>query len=54
MKKINQVLYQAGKTEEYPMIKIANNYLKDAGFNYGDKIEIDYQKELIIIKKVVK
>lgn len=56
MTKINQVLYQAGQKwnepENYPMIKIANNYLKEAGFNYKDKIEVEYQKEKIIITKV--
>ena len=57
MKKINQVIYQNGarwyEPEEHPMIKIANNYLKEAGFNYLDKIEIEYKKGEIVIKKVV-
>ena len=40
--------------ETHPMIRIANNYLKEAGFNYKDKIEVEYKKEEIIIKKVAK
>lgn len=56
MKKINQVLYQVGaryiEPARYPMIKIANSYLKKAGFNYGDKIEVEYQKGEIHIKKI--
>jgi len=55
MIKVNQVLYQAGakaiNPSQYPMIKIANNYLKNAGFNYGDKIKVEYLKEKIIITK---
>lgn len=58
MKKINQVLYQSGQKwsepEKHPMIKIANNYLKEVGFNYGDKIEVEYQQDKITIKKVIR
>jgi len=56
MTKINKVLYQAGSRyfnpKEQPMIRIANNYLKEAGFNYGEKIEVEYKKGVIIIRKI--
>jgi len=56
MKKINQVLYQNGAKwidpQEHPMIRIANNYLKKAGFNYGNKIEVEYQEGIVVIKKI--
>jgi len=54
MKKINKVLYQTGRKYEskrYPMIRIANNHLLEAGFKYGNSIEINYKKDIIIIKK---
>lgn len=56
MKKINQVIYQAGgkwsEPHEHPMIRIANTYLKKTGFNYGDKIEVEYKEGEINIKKI--
>ena len=56
MKKINKVLYQNGvrwlEPEKHPMIRIANNYLKKAGFEYGNKIEVEYQKGKVIIVKL--
>ena len=36
-----------------PMIRIANRFLKDMGFNIGDKIEVQYLEKEIIIKKLI-
>ena len=34
------------------MIRVSNNYLKNYGFNVGDKAEIEYKTNELIIKKV--
>lgn len=35
-----------------PSIKIENNFLYQAGFKVGDKIEVEYGKETITIRKL--
>jgi len=46
------VSYKAQKyfSTAVPMIRIANRYLKNAGFNIGDKVEVQYASKEIIIK----
>ena len=38
--------------ETVPKIVIANHFLKDIGFNIGDKINVQYQENKIIIHKL--
>ena len=35
-----------------PKIVIANHFLKNIGFNIGDKVEVQYQENKIIIHKL--
>lgn len=37
-----------------PFIRIANKYLEEFGFHIGDKIEVEYQPNQIIIKPAKK
>ena len=39
-------------TEDRPMIRIANRFLSDAGFEIGGTVEVHYQNGVIIIKKL--
>jgi len=52
MKKKITISYKPGSISEVPMIKIANKYLEDYGFKVGDKAEIEYKQNELIIKKV--
>lgn len=52
MKRKITISYKPGNISEIPMIRIANKYLKDYGFNIGDKAEIEYKQNELIIKKV--
>lgn len=39
-------------TDNKPMIRIANNFLADADFSIGSTVEVSYQHNIIIIKKI--
>ena len=52
MKREITISYKPGNISETPMIRISNNYLKKYGFNVGDKIEIEYKLNELIIKKI--
>ena len=52
MKKKITISYKPGGRPEIPMIRIANKYLEKYGFNVGDKAEIEYKQNELIIKKV--
>jgi hypothetical protein len=52
MKRKLTISYKPGSTSEIPMIRISNKYLKNYGFNVGDKAEIEYRQNELIIKKV--
>lgn len=52
MKRKLTISYKPGSTSEIPMIRIANKYLEEYGFKVGDKAEIEYKQNELIIKKV--
>jgi hypothetical protein len=35
-----------------PMLKLANNYLRDVDFEIGDSVSVHYKKGEIIIRKI--
>ena len=36
-----------------PMIRIANRFLQKSGFNVGDKFLVEYQDNVVIIRKLL-
>jgi len=52
MKRKIKISYKPGNDNNVPMIRIANQYLKNCGFNVGDVAKIEYQQNKLIIKKV--
>ncbi len=49
MKREMTVTYAPGYVRK-PMIRIANSFLLEAGFDIGDKFSVDYKSEVIVIK----
>jgi antitoxin component of MazEF toxin-antitoxin module len=41
-------------TNDKPMIRIANKFLADANFSIGSTVEVSYERNIIIIKKLNK
>jgi len=53
MKRRITISYKPGNyIREVPMIRIANKYLQKYGFQIGDKAEIEYKPNELVIKKV--
>ena len=52
MKRRITISYKPGSTSEIPMIRITNKFLQKYGFKVGDKAEIEYRQNELIIKKV--
>lgn len=50
MKRKMTVSYCADKQK--PMIRITNFFLLKSGFKVGDKIDVEYQDNQLIIKKI--
>jgi len=51
MQKTYTVGYMMGK-EDTPFIKLSGNWLKDQGFNVGDKLKYISSKNMIILVKM--
>lgn len=54
MKVVMKIIRKPG-LENYnttPMIKIANKFLSQHGFKIDDRVEIEYKKDELIIKKI--
>ena len=52
MKRKLTITYKPGSISEIPMIRISNKYLERYGFKAGDKAEVEYKPNELIIKKV--
>ncbi|HEY4514652.1 MAG TPA: SymE family type I addiction module toxin [Candidatus Paceibacterota bacterium] len=51
MKRMMTVTYAPGDGKSTPMIRLANRFLTDSGFQIGSEIEVKYGNEVITISK---
>lgn len=52
MKRKITISYKSGSASEIPMLRITNKYLEEYGFKIGEKAEVEYKQNQLVIKKV--